>query len=212
MKSCDENNIKNANDDLVSQDASSESLSTEDNNDYVGLPTDIFICKVPQRVFDDDSVKDNFENMCKIFGPAQFIYLSSFRRVRVRYNSPSEAGKAKLALHNTNYLDSTITVYYAQSSSLSEASTSSLMPPTPQKQYLISPPASPPVGWEPVEENKPAFNFDLVSTLIEMAPGQSHELHKSDDGKPSVVVHVCENSGSNDKSIRKIQQTKRPGA
>lgn len=209
--SLSEENSKSSRSLTDSTSASFDSINIDDDIDFTGLPNEIFICKVSEKVFNDESLKKDFESLCQIFGNARFIYLPSFRRVRIAYDSSVEAGRAKLALHNTKYLDSVIEVYYVQSSSSNEIPTSSnLLPPAPQKQFLISPPASPPVGWEPVEENKPSFNFDLVSTLIEMTPGQSHELHKSDDGKPSVVVHVCENTDS-DTAIRKIPQTKRPG-
>jgi len=49
-----------------------------------------------------------------------------------------------------------------------------LQPPQPQKQYLISPPGSPPDGWEPVKERAPAVNFDLITAIANLAPGQPH--------------------------------------
>lgn len=46
--------------------------------------------------------------------------------------------------------------------------------PKKMKQFLISPPASPPVGWEPVEENTPCVDFSLVTTLASLTlPGRS---------------------------------------
>lgn len=48
-----------------------------------------------------------------------------------------------------------------------------LRPPTPQRQFLISPPASPPVGWEPSEEQQPGINYDIIAALAGMAPGGS---------------------------------------
>ena len=176
------------------------------------FPPVIFACNVHQDVFNVDTVRKTFEQLFKIFGHAEFIYLPSFRRVRVNYETSQEAAQAKLQLHEKIFMERQIKVFFAQSSTNEEATTSSsLVPPAPEKQFLISPPASPPVGWEPVEENKPAFNFDLVSTLVEMAPGQAHELHKGTDGAPSVVVHVCETTRTPDDARLKIPQTKRPG-
>ena len=46
-----------------------------------------------------------------------------------------------------------------------------LEPPQPQRQYLISPPGSPPAGWEPVKERAPAVNYDLITAIANLAPG-----------------------------------------
>lgn len=41
--------------------------------------------------------------------------------------------------------------------------------PELEKQFLISPPASPPVGWEQTREEEPVINFDLISRLTAIA-------------------------------------------
>ena len=49
-----------------------------------------------------------------------------------------------------------------------------LEPPQPQRQFLISPPGSPPDGWEPVKERAPAINYDLIAAITNLAPGWLH--------------------------------------
>jgi len=46
-----------------------------------------------------------------------------------------------------------------------------LKPPPLGKQYLISPPASPPLDWEVMAERTPALNYDLINAIAAMGPG-----------------------------------------
>ncbi|CAK8690556.1 unnamed protein product [Clavelina lepadiformis] len=178
-----------------------------------GMPTVLFACHIHENVFKLDNAKRQFEKQFDTFGPAQFVYLPSFRRVRISYESSQEATQAKISLHMTKFLNQAMELYFAQTTSAENgAPPTTLLPPVAEKQFLISPPASPPVGWEPIHENKPTTNFDLLSSLVELAPGESHELHKATASTPSVVVHVCEDSNQAGKAtLVKIPQTRRPG-
>ncbi|KAF8565350.1 hypothetical protein P879_03446 [Paragonimus westermani] len=69
-----------------------------------------------------------------------------------------------------------------------------LAPPKPSRLFLLSPPASPPVGWEPKPECEPIINYELLEALAALAPGEAFELHPRDQEHrhPSIVITPCE--------------------
>ena len=48
-----------------------------------------------------------------------------------------------------------------------------LLPPKPEKMFLISPPCSPPVGWEQTPESHPVINMELIQALSRLNPGMN---------------------------------------
>ncbi len=49
-------------------------------------------------------------------------------------------------------------------------SRATLQPPENDKAFLISPPSSPPVGWEQVHEDPPVVNLELLAALSKLNP------------------------------------------
>ncbi|KAL6444556.1 hypothetical protein ACFW04_001992 [Cataglyphis niger] len=179
------------------------------------LPTSVIVTNVDPRVFKNDDLKPAIENLFKQFGEdATFQYFRSFRRMRVNYSSPNAAANARLHLHQTHFGETDINCYFAQPvtpivSIFLDMEDQHLQPPALTKQFLISPPASPPVGWQPREEGEPLVNHDLLAAIANLSTGGTHEIHPGGSGQPGIVVHVCESASSAPNAPR-IQHTRCP--
>ncbi|XP_071542743.1 calcipressin-1 isoform X2 [Panulirus ornatus] len=136
-------------------------------------PTSIIVTNLLINTFDDPEERVIFESLfLDIDETATFQYFKSFRRVRVNFNSPEETAKARDKLHMTEFRGEIIKCYFTQPIVLggNREGGPHLQPPKREKQFLISPPASPPVGWEPVEEAEPVINYDLIAAVANLAP------------------------------------------
>ncbi|XP_033635765.1 calcipressin-1-like [Asterias rubens] len=180
---------------------------------YEDLPKALIATNVPDAVFLDAQKKKSFEDLFCAFGEnVHFVYLSSFRRVRIGYETPEQVVRARIGMHKKEIYGTTLSLYFLQPVKLSNSS--SLEPPIPTKQHLLSPPASPPVGWEPKQESEPVIDYDVLAALASLAPGEAHELHAADDNKPGIFVLPCEDPPPKGAAARgpkmKIQHTRRP--
>lgn len=99
------------------------------------------------------------------------------------------AANARIKVHQYKINESIINCYFAQP--VTPVSNKNLQPPAPTKQYLISPPCSPPAGWQQAEELEPIVNQDLLAALANLTPGEVHELHSGVESQPSIVVHTA---------------------
>uniref|UniRef100_A0A914WMC7 Calcipressin-like protein n=1 Tax=Plectus sambesii TaxID=2011161 RepID=A0A914WMC7_9BILA len=92
--------------------------------------------------------------------------------------------------------------------------------PPLEKQFLISPPASPPVGWEQQREMDPVVcSFDLMARLAAFAVADTtYEVHPGTDQHPAIIVHPADKDEIPDPETpysggsRKIPHTPRPPA
>ncbi|CAN9497478.1 unnamed protein product [Ophioblennius macclurei] len=157
---------------------------------FTDLPNALIACKVTEELFSEGSTKSSFEALFRPFDPdVHFQYFRSFRRVRISFSDALSAAEARLQLHKTDFNGKEIRLYFAQSVHIGSPR---LEPPKPEKQFLISPPASPPVGWEQSQDATPVINYDLLCAISKLGPGDKYELHTATPTTPSVVVHVCE--------------------
>ncbi|XP_033210756.1 protein sarah isoform X2 [Belonocnema kinseyi] len=172
------------------------------------LPMSIILTNIDPLVFTCEELKADIEKLCKKFGEVDsFQYFKSFRRMRVNFTAASFAAHARIKLHQKRFGETDISCYFAQSYTPIGMEDQYLHPPALTKQHLISPPASPPVGWEPRSEGEPLVNHDLLAAISNLTPGSIHELHRGGPGQPGIVVHVCEAAKSIKKSTR-MEQTR----
>ncbi|KAJ7700856.1 Calcipressin [Mycena rosella] len=83
-----------------------------------------------------------------------------------------------------------------------------LRPPAIEKNFLISPPGSPPVGWEPIKEEPPnaaPLADDLMAALRKLQVNEKHGsglevLIEPDDGDSGVGVYVQDCDGEDEES------------
>jgi len=182
----------------------------------------LVVTNLDLEVFEDDLLKAEFESRFLAFDPdIAFYYIRTFRRVRLDFSCSDTAAAAKGALDGlVSSAGNTMHCFFLKVFRTRDSAAPHLAPPPFEKQFLISPPCSPPVGWEQPPEDTPVVDYDLLAAMASMQPGEDHELHPSKSvmirgasvDLPSIVVHVChgEGLGALGGGGKKLLNTKRP--
>ncbi|XP_065169770.1 protein sarah [Atheta coriaria] len=186
----DQDGLPNIHPNLKGDPMDTEGLENEAEDEFDDLPSSLIVTNIHDSVFVQPDKKKEMEDLFRLFDEAvTFQWLRSFRRLRVNFVTTLAAANARVQLHQHKLNESTISCYFAQP--VTPVRNASLQPPKPFKQFLISPPASPPLDWEPRPEGEPILNHDLLAALASLAPGASHELHPPSPGQPAIVVHTA---------------------
>merc|ERR1712212_781877 len=211
----------------VLEDFTKESPSDNNEDDDVELPDAIILTNLPKIIFEDKELKKELEELFKEIDPhATFLYFKAFRRARINYTSPHKAAQARICFNELLFEGSTVRAFFAQPldppSKDGKEIDNHLRPPSPERQFLISPPASPPVGWTQIREASPNRQtlapHELISALANLTPGQDHELYRVTPGTglPTIIISTANEDEVADKpkdldvGKRKIEQTRRP--
>lgn len=175
---------------LPDPDSDVDANDDPDSDSFDDLPTSLIVTNIHSDVFTNDDLKLEMEELFRFFSAnTTFQWFKSFRRLRVNFDTGIAAANARIQLHQYKFGKSVITCYFAQP--VTPVAHKYLKPPAPFKQFLISPPASPPAGWEPREEGEPLVNHDLLAALANLTPGESHELHPQTPEHPAIIVHTA---------------------
>lgn len=176
----------------------------------------LIIRDIPQDVFTEDKVKKEFETLFVSFRPVHFTYLPGFQRIIANFENGETAVRAKAALNEKKIKGCEMKIFLKEEAKV--LGEPFLKLPKAEKLFLISPPASPPVGWEQVQEDPPVVNYELISAVAKLeVPGKPVELVSKTENTPSIIVVGCEDvdyGGKPMKSMKSLAreevQTKRP--
>uniref|UniRef100_A0A0B6Z155 Calcipressin n=1 Tax=Arion vulgaris TaxID=1028688 RepID=A0A0B6Z155_9EUPU len=182
-----------------------------DMTDTDDTPSALIITNIDPIVFIDPGAQATFEHVFRdLDKDVSFIYLKNFKRARLQFSSTDYAAIARIRYDGVMVCGQSIRCYFIQPRAAMD--NAFLRPPQPKRMFLISPPSSPPVGWESVPEAEPVINFDLLHAIARLNPGETHEVQPPSVSAPSIVVHLCPDADSSPGDKAKIIQTRRPDA
>ena len=146
----------------------------------------IFVSRLPAQIFSDSNLelRDHLEAIFRRYGEsATFHYLPSVSKVCVVFHRPGEAALAREELDKTEFLDYGCMKVESLRLITTPWDQRFLKVPKTNRRFLLSPPSSPPVGWEPIEEPPPVPSGALESALFDLAycPGTNFDLHEPEN-------------------------------
>ncbi|CAF0951356.1 unnamed protein product [Didymodactylos carnosus] len=183
-----------------------DSTQIDDDIDISLLPRDLIITPIPHELFTNDHLKTEFEAIFRQFDPnITVLYLKFFQRVRITFTNSLNALRARINIHEYDFHGFKFKTYFACPLPIRSTETY-LRPPEPEKLFLISPPVSPPIGWEQKVEDPPVVDFNLLAAIAQLQPNESHEVLPSQGNLPKIIIHTCEDLGPQDEHSNALRQ------
>jgi len=182
---------------------SSQTLCAERTNSLI-------VTQLPPTFFHPLVIKVLRDHFATYGDINQWVPIAGLARIIVVYNHENDAEEAKLrcdplVLEATEDRPETVLrVYRSTPSPLIDsfsaiADENYLRPPAIEKNFLISPPGSPPVGWEPIKEDPPnatPLADDLIAALrklqVHNQKRSSREILLEPEDGVGVTVYVEE--------------------
>jgi hypothetical protein len=149
-----------------------------------------YLCLVPipSTILTLQEKQDEFRRQLLTFGDVkEMIYLPSFQRVLVDYGDDESVMKAKTSINGQTIFDDKIGAYLVEKKVVDDQQRFLNVPKT-EHLFLISPPVSPPVGWEQSVEGHPSSNpnghldVDHVIGALELQSFNCYTDGVDDDG------------------------------
>lgn len=180
-----------------------------------GLPRHLIVTSINNEVFTNNQARKNFETLFRdIDSECKFCHIRIFKRSSIEFSNPIAAILARVQLDGQVFMEETLKAFLTNPIKLKKTRLF-LEAPKNEKTFLISPPSSPPVGWEQVIEDPPVVNLELLATLsTKLNPLEPCELVKSRNDMPGIIIHPCADSQEffeeNKNVQRKFMPTRRP--
>ncbi|CAI2163284.1 3505_t:CDS:2 [Funneliformis geosporum] len=140
----------------------------------------------------------------------KFVPIKSLNRILAIFYQPNDAAKAKTYCDRLEFLTKNIRIYYGQHTPIYDEIDNSrhLCVPEIEKNWLISPPGSPPFGWIPIKEDRPNSNtlsHDLAHALAHVSLDseiQEFSLDNTNQDRTILTVVPCDSdSHQNDVNV-----------
>lgn len=155
----------------------------------------LLITNLHREIFHSESLAELRALIDGIAKTIHWVPIRSFARIVAVFRDSDSAKHIRELLDNEYVMEQRIRVYYGDETPL-ELRDSFLHPPALTKNWLISPPGSPPVGWSQIREDPPNAHIlpeDLVTALHAVTKtgrtrASSFTLLEKNEAGPGITV------------------------